>query len=129
HDPHDATSLTDAWPSFAAAAREGATGEEPKGQKVGVVHQLDAPGFQGGVRQRFGEALKRLAEAGAEIVEVQAPHFEYAIAAYYLILPAEASSNLAKYDAVRFGLRVDPGGATVEQVTSLSREAGFGPEV
>jgi aspartyl-tRNA(Asn)/glutamyl-tRNA(Gln) amidotransferase subunit A len=130
HDPNDATSLTDAWPSFAAAAREGATGEVLKGLKVGVVHQLDGSGFQAGVRQRFGEALKRLADAGAEIVEVQAPHFEYAIAAYYLILPAEASSNLAKYDAVRFGLRVDPGkGATAEQVMAASRERGFGPEV
>jgi aspartyl-tRNA(Asn)/glutamyl-tRNA(Gln) amidotransferase subunit A len=130
HDPHDATSLTDAWPSFADAAREGATGDVLKGLRVGVVHQLDAPGFQPGVRQRFGEALKRMAEAGAEIVEVQAPNFEYAIAAYYLILPAEASSNLAKYDAVRFGLRVDPGnGATAEQVMAVTRERGFGPEV
>src|SRR3954447_9164285 len=130
HDPQDATSLTDSWPSFADAAREGATGDVLKGLKVGVVHQLDAPGFQAGVRQRFGEALKRLAAAGAEIVEVQAPHFEYAIAAYYLILPAEASSNLAKYDSVRFGLRVDPGnGATAEQVRAKTRERVFGPEV
>ena len=130
HDPHDATSLTDAWPSFAAAAREGASGEVLRGLRVGVVHQLDVPGFQGGVRQRFGEALKRMAEAGAEIVEVQAPHFEYAIAAYYLILPAEASSNLAKYDAVRFGLRVAPeAGSTAEQVMAITRERGFGPEV
>jgi aspartyl-tRNA(Asn)/glutamyl-tRNA(Gln) amidotransferase subunit A len=70
-----------------------------------------------------------MAEAGAEIVEVQAPHFEYAVSAYYLILPAEASSNLAKYDAIRYGLRVDPGNSTTEQVMALSREAGFGPEV
>ncbi len=129
HDPNDATSLEEVWPSFAAAAREGAATGSLKGLTVGVVHQLDGAGFQAGVRQRFGEALKRMAEAGAEIVEVQAPHFEYALAAYYLILPAEASSNLAKYDGVRFGLRVDPGGATVEQMTALSREAGFGPEV
>ncbi len=129
HDPNDATSLDETWPSFADAAREGAASGSLAGLKVGVVHQLDGSGFQAGVRQRFGEALKRMAEAGAEIVEVQAPHFEYALAAYYLILPAEASSNLAKYDAVRFGLRVDPGGSTVEQVTALSREAGFGAEV
>jgi aspartyl-tRNA(Asn)/glutamyl-tRNA(Gln) amidotransferase subunit A len=129
HDPHDATSLTDEWPSMAAAARRGKAEGSLAGVRVGVVHQLDGSGFQGGVRQRFGEALKRMAEAGAEIVEVQAPHFEYAISAYYLILPAEASSNLAKYDSVRFGLRVDPGRSTTEQVMALSREAGFGPEV
>ena len=129
HDPNDSTSLEDLWPSFAAAAREGAASGSLDGLKVGVVHELDGSGFQAGVRQRFGEALKRMAEAGAEIVEVQAPHFEYALAAYYLILPAEASSNLAKFDAVRFGLRVDPGNSTIEQVTALSREAGFGPEV
>ena len=129
HDPHDATSLDELWPSFADAAREGAATGSLDGLRVGVVHQLNGSGFQPGVRQRFGEALKRMAQAGAEIVEVEAPHFEYAIAAYYLIMPAEASSNLARFDAVRYGLRVDPGGATIEQVTALSREAGFGPEV
>ena len=129
HDPHDATSLPEEWPSMAAAARRGKAEGSLAGVRVGVVHQLDGSGFQAGVRQRFGEALKRMAEAGAEIVEVQAPHFEYAISAYYLILPAEASSNLAKYDSVRFGRRVDPGGATTEQMMALSREAGFGPEV
>jgi aspartyl-tRNA(Asn)/glutamyl-tRNA(Gln) amidotransferase subunit A len=97
--------------------------------RVGVVRQLNGEGFQAGVRQRFAEALERMAAAGAEIVEVEAPHFEYAISAYYLILPAEASSNLAKYDSVRFGLRVDPGRSTTEQVMALTRERGFGPEV
>jgi aspartyl-tRNA(Asn)/glutamyl-tRNA(Gln) amidotransferase subunit A len=65
---------------------------------------------------------------GAEIVEVSAPHFEYGVAAYYLILPAEASSNLAKFDSVRFGMRVASGG-TVEDVMAATREAGFGEEV
>ena len=97
--------------------------------RVGVVRELNGDGFQAGVRQRFAEALDAMARAGAEVVEVEAPHFEYAISAYYLILPAEASSNLAKYDAVRFGLRIDPGGATTEQMMALTREAGFGPEV
>ncbi len=129
HDPLDATSLTDEWPSMAAAARSGREGGSLAGVRVGVVRELNGEGFQAGVRQRFAEALERMAAAGAEIVEVAAPHFEYAISAYYLILPAEASSNLAKYDAVRFGLRVDPGGSTAEQVMALSREAGFGPEV
>jgi aspartyl-tRNA(Asn)/glutamyl-tRNA(Gln) amidotransferase subunit A len=107
YDPNDATSLKDEWPSMAAAARLGASEGSLAGIRVGVVKQLNGSGFQGGVRQRFGEALTRMAEAGAEIVEVEAPHFEYAISAYYLILPAEASSNLAKYDSVRFGLRVE----------------------
>jgi aspartyl-tRNA(Asn)/glutamyl-tRNA(Gln) amidotransferase subunit A len=128
HDPRDSTSLTDVWPSFAAAAREGAAASDLRGLRVGVVKELDAPGFQTGVSQRFHEALELLSDAGAEIVEVSAPHFEYAIAAYYLILPAEASSNLAKFDSVRFGLRADVAG-TVEDVMAASREAGFGPEV
>ena len=130
HDPRDSTSLTDAWPSFSAAAREGASAGSLKGVRVGVVKELDSPGFQAGVSQRFHEALELLTAAGAEIVEVSAPHFEYAVAAYYVILPAEASSNLAKFDSVRFGLRVTPpGGGTVEEVMAASREAGFGPEV
>jgi aspartyl-tRNA(Asn)/glutamyl-tRNA(Gln) amidotransferase subunit A len=130
HDPRDSTSLTDAWPSFAAAARAGAAQESLAGLRIGVVKELDAPGFQAGVSQRFHETLSILEGAGAEIVEVSAPNFEYAVAAYYLILPAEASSNLAKFDSVRFGLRVNPvGGGTVEDVMSATREAGFGPEV
>ncbi len=130
YDPHDATSLTDTWPSFAEAARAGRNGESLKGLRVGVVAELNGEGFQAGVRQRFDEAVALLAKAGAEIVEVAAPSFEYAISAYYLILPAEASSNLAKFDSVRFGLRVTPeGGGTVEEVMAATREAGFGPEV
>ena len=130
HDPRDSTSLTDAWPSFADAARAGQREGALKGVRVGVVEQLDGEGFQAGVTQRFREALALLEEAGAEIVEVSAPNFEHAIAAYYLILPAEASSNLAKFDSVRFGLRVTPkGGGTVEQVMAATREQGFGPEV
>jgi len=130
HDPRDSTSLTDAWPSFAASARAGARAETLAGLRVGVIKELDAPGFQSGVTQRFHEALDLLAANGADIVEVSAPNFEYAVAAYYLILPAEASSNLAKFDSVRFGLRVNPpGGGTVEDVMAATREAGFGDEV
>jgi aspartyl-tRNA(Asn)/glutamyl-tRNA(Gln) amidotransferase subunit A len=130
HDPRDSTSLTDVWPSFADAARAGAVQESLKGLRIGVVKELDAPGFQVGVSQRFHETLAILEGAGAEIVEVSAPNFEYAVAAYYLILPAEASSNLAKFDSVRFGLRVNPvGGGTVEDVMAATREQGFGPEV
>ena len=128
YDKRDSTSLKDAWPSFAAAAREGALAESLKGLRVGVVKELDAPGFQPGVSQRFHEALELLAANGAEIVEVSAPNFEYAVAAYYVILPAEASSNLAKFDSVRFGLRSKVSG-TVEDVMAATREAGFGDEV
>ncbi|MEX1079003.1 MAG: Asp-tRNA(Asn)/Glu-tRNA(Gln) amidotransferase subunit GatA [Homoserinimonas sp.] len=130
HDPRDSTSLRDAWPNFAAAAREGAASKSLAGVRVGVVKELNGDGFQAGVHSRFAESLDLMASAGADIVEVSAPSFEYAINAYYLILPAEASSNLAKFDSVRFGLRVNPvGGGTVEDVMAATREAGFGPEV
>ena len=128
YDPRDSTSLKDEWPSFAEAARSGARAESLKGLRVGVVKELDSPGFQAGVSQRFHEAIELLTAAGAEIVEVSAPHFEYAVAAYYVILPAEASSNLAKFDSVRFGMRSKVSG-TVEDVMAATREAGFGPEV
>jgi aspartyl-tRNA(Asn)/glutamyl-tRNA(Gln) amidotransferase subunit A len=128
-DRHDSTSIADPWPSFADAARRGARGESLNGLRVGVVKDLDQPGFQPGVTARFHEALEMLAAEGAEIVDVSAPNFEYAVAAYYLILTAEASSNLAKFDSVRFGLRVTPAGTpTVEDVMSATREVGFGAE-
>lgn len=130
HDRHDSTSLNHAWPSMAAAARDGIDPTSLKGLRVGVVKQLQLPGMQAGVQARFEETLAMLTAQGAEIVEIDAPHFEYAVAAYYLILPSEASSNLAKYDSVRFGMRVVPeGNATIENVMSATREAGFGPEV
>nr|WP_211160488.1 Asp-tRNA(Asn)/Glu-tRNA(Gln) amidotransferase subunit GatA [Microbacterium sp. MF43] len=129
HDPHDATSLEEAWPSFADAAREGARGEVLKGLKVGVIKELPDAGFQSGVSTSFRSALAAMESQGAEIVEISAPHFEYGVAAYYLILPAEASSNLAKFDSVRFGLRVDVPGGTVEDVMAATRDQGFGDEV
>ncbi len=129
HDHHDSTSIPDAWPSFADAARRGARGDSLKGLRVGVIKELDTDGIQAGVLARFHETLRELADQGAEIVEVSTPNFEYAVAAYYLILTAEASSNLAKFDSVRFGLRVTPSGSpTVEDVMSATREAGFGDE-
>lgn len=130
YDKRDSTSLKDEWPSFAEAARSGAASGSLAGVRVGVVKELGGEGFQAGVSERFAEALALMERAGAEIIEVSAPSFKYAIAAYYLILPAEASSNLAKFDSVRFGLRVNPpGGGTVEDVMAATREAGFGPEV
>ena len=130
HDHRDSTSLTDVWPSFAEAARDGARGDVLTGLRVGVVRELPDSGFQAGVSASFRASLALLEANGAEIVEISAPHFEYGVAAYYLILPAEASSNLAKFDSVRFGMRVTPhANATVEDVMAATREAGFGDEV
>lgn len=131
HDPRDSTSIPDSWPSFEEAAREGAQEGSVRGLKIGVVSELsrEDQGFQPGVLQRFQESLALLEAQGAELVEVSAPSFEYAISAYYLILPAEASSNLAKFDSVRFGMRAAVAGGTVEDVMAATREAGFGDEV
>ena len=130
HDRHDSTSLPDAVPALVEAARTGASGDLT-GVRVGVVHELNGDGYQPGVRARFEEALDLLRGAGADVVEVSCPHFTYALAAYYLILPAEASSNLAKFDGMRFGLRVEPtdGPVTAERVMGATRGAGFGDEV
>jgi aspartyl-tRNA(Asn)/glutamyl-tRNA(Gln) amidotransferase subunit A len=126
HDPHDSTSLPESLGSMAKAVREA----DPKGLRIGIVKQLSAEGFQPGVKALFDDTIAKLQAQGAEIVEVDCPSFEYAIAAYYLILPAEASSNLARFDSVRFGLRVAPEGTpTIERVMAATREAGFGPEV
>lgn len=126
HDKHDSTSL----PQSLGSMTEATKAKDIKGLRVGVIKQLQGEGFQPGVIERFNESLEALKSAGAEIVEVDCPSFEFAIAAYYLILPAEASSNLAKFDSVRFGLRVTPeGNPTIERVMAATREAGFGPEV
>jgi aspartyl-tRNA(Asn)/glutamyl-tRNA(Gln) amidotransferase subunit A len=82
------------------------------------------------VQERFDEAVALLTELGATVTEVSCPHFAYALPAYYLIAPSEASSNLARFDSVRYGLRVgDDGDRSLEEVMSLTRDAGFGPEV
>jgi aspartyl-tRNA(Asn)/glutamyl-tRNA(Gln) amidotransferase subunit A len=131
HDPFDSTSLPDLWPSMTDAARAGLVDGSLRGIRVGVIKELSGEGFQAGVQERFDESLALLEQAGAEIIEVSAPSFEYAVAAYYLILPAEASSNLARFDSVRYGLRVDPKDppVTAERVMAATRDAGFGPEV
>ena len=131
HDPRDSTSLTDPVGDLVGAARRGAAGEGLAGLRVGVVRELDGEGYAPGVRARFAEAVQLLADSGAEVVDVSCPHFGSALAAYYLILPSEASSNLARFDAMRYGLRVgdDDPLATAEQVMTATREAGFGDEV
>ena len=126
HDPRDSTSIPDPMPDVVAAAERA----DVRGMRIGLVRELTGEGYQAGVEQRFREAVEILEHLGAEVVEVSCPHFEYALGAYYLILPSECSSNLARFDGMRYGLRVgDDGNASVEDVMSLTREAGFGPEV
>ena len=126
HDPKDATSINAAFPDVVAAARKC----DVKGMKIGVIKQLQGEGYQSGVQARFDESLQVLASLGAQIVEVDCPSFEYALAAYYLIAPSECSSNLARFDAMRYGLRVgDSDGASAESVMNTTRNAGFGYEV
>jgi aspartyl-tRNA(Asn)/glutamyl-tRNA(Gln) amidotransferase subunit A len=132
HDPMDSTSLTDPTPDVVAAARHG----DVAGMRIGVVRELhgtaDSGGYQAGVLRRFDEAVEALVDAGAKVVEVSCPSFTAALGAYYLSLPSEASSNLAKFDAMRYGLRVYPDGVddpTAEQVMAATRAAGFGDEV
>ena len=128
HDPLDSTSIDAPAPPVVEAARHG----DVKGMRIGVVKELGGEGYQPGVRARFDESVKLLVDAGAEVVEVSCPSFDYALAAYYLILPSEASSNLAKFDAMRYGLRVLPEGVddpSAEQVMAATRDAGFGDEV
>ncbi|MCU1531733.1 MAG: aspartyl/glutamyl-tRNA amidotransferase subunit, partial [Arthrobacter sp.] len=104
HDPRDSTSLQDPMEDLVAAARTG----NVDGMKIGIIRELHGEGYQAGVENRFNESLELLKRAGAEIVEVSCPNFKYALGAYYLIMPSEASSNLAKFDGVRYGLRVLP---------------------
>ncbi|HVU91196.1 MAG TPA: Asp-tRNA(Asn)/Glu-tRNA(Gln) amidotransferase subunit GatA [Jatrophihabitans sp.] len=130
HDPCDSTSIGAPVPPVVAAAREGAASGSLAGVRVGVVRELGGEGYQPGVLAAFEAAVGTLRGLGAEVVEVSCPSFDYALAAYYLIAPSECSSNLARFDAVRYGLRVgDDGANSLEDVMSLTREAGFGAEV
>jgi aspartyl-tRNA(Asn)/glutamyl-tRNA(Gln) amidotransferase subunit A len=126
YDKKDSTSINAPVPAVVAAAKK----LDVKGLKIGVVKELSGDGYQSGVKSRFDEALQELVSAGAEIVEVSCPNFEYALAAYYLIAPSEASSNLARFDSMRYGIRVgDDGNAGAEEVMRMTREVGFGKEV
>ncbi|WP_405139344.1 Asp-tRNA(Asn)/Glu-tRNA(Gln) amidotransferase subunit GatA [Nocardia sp. NBC_01388] len=129
YDPRDSTSRNVPVPPVVAAAREGAKGDLT-GVKVGVVRELHSDSYQPGVINSFDAAVAQLKELGAEVLEVSCPNFVHALAAYYLILPSEVSSNLARFDSMRYGVRVgDDGSHSADQVMSLSRAAGFGPEV
>ena len=131
HDRRDSTSIPEGPRPMAAAAREGLK-RDLKGLKVGLVKELSGEGFQPGVEARFNEAVKVLESMGAEVTEVSCPHFPYALGAYYIIMPSEVSSNLARYDGMRYGLRVMPSDdvpQTAANMMAYTREAGFGDEV
>jgi aspartyl-tRNA(Asn)/glutamyl-tRNA(Gln) amidotransferase subunit A len=129
HDPMDSTSIPQPVPDVVGAARLGATGDLT-GVRIGLVREFSGEGAEPGVMAAFREAVDALAKLGADVVELSCPHFAYALPAYYLIAPSECSSNLARFDGVRYGLRIgDDGKRSLEEVMSLTREAGFGPEV
>jgi aspartyl-tRNA(Asn)/glutamyl-tRNA(Gln) amidotransferase subunit A len=123
HDPMDSTSIDAPVPPVVAAARQA----DVAGMRVGVVTDLSGEGYQPGVLSRFTEAVELLEALGAKVTEVSCPHFKYALPAYYLIAPSECSSNLARFDGMRYGLRVGSGSA--EEVMAATRAAGFGAEV
>ena len=126
HDPRDATSVDAPVPPVVAAARQA----DVSGLTIGVVPELSGEGYQSGVLARFTEAVELLESLGAKVVEVSCPHFSYALPAYYLIAPSECSSNLARFDAMRYGLRAgDDGTRSADEVMSLTRARGFGAEV
>lgn len=127
YDPMDSTSINAPVPPVVEAAKSG----DIKGMKLGVITELaGGEGFEPGVEQAFNEAVELLREQGAEIVEISCPHFPYALGAYYVIMPSEVSSNLARFDAMRYGLRVgDDGSRSADEVMKATRSAGFGEEV
>jgi aspartyl-tRNA(Asn)/glutamyl-tRNA(Gln) amidotransferase subunit A len=122
HDPMDSTSVSAPVPPVVEAARHG----DVAGLRIGIVSEFAGDGYQSGVMTRFSEAVEVLESLGAKVTEISCPHFKYALPAYYLIAPSEVSSNLARFDGMRYGLRVGRGSA--EEVMATSREAGFGAE-
>ncbi|WP_459611385.1 Asp-tRNA(Asn)/Glu-tRNA(Gln) amidotransferase subunit GatA [Corynebacterium urogenitale] len=130
HDANDSTSSSRPVADVISAAKAGATGDL-SGVKLGVVKQFERPeALQPGVLETYHANLEQLKSQGAELVEVDCPNFDHAMNAYYLILPCEVSSNLARFDGMRYGQRKgDDGTHSADEVMSLTREAGFGPEV
>jgi aspartyl-tRNA(Asn)/glutamyl-tRNA(Gln) amidotransferase subunit A len=121
HDPHDSTSANVEVPDYLANLEDGVSG-----LRVGVVTELMDERIDAGVREVTARAAQGLEDAGAEVGEVNLPHAYYALEAYYIIAPAEVSSNLARFDGVRYGLRVPADG--VHEMYRRTREAGFGAE-
>ncbi|MDO5701178.1 MAG: Asp-tRNA(Asn)/Glu-tRNA(Gln) amidotransferase subunit GatA [Bowdeniella nasicola] len=130
HDPHDSTSLDEPVPDLEAAVAQGAKADLA-GVRIGVVKQLQGEGYQKDVLEAFNATVEALRGAGADVITVDCPNFDYALSAYYLIMPAEVSSNLARFDGMRYGIRVEPdeGPVTAERVMAATRGAGFGDEV
>jgi aspartyl-tRNA(Asn)/glutamyl-tRNA(Gln) amidotransferase subunit A len=122
HDPLDATSWRGDYPDPTAALESGVNG-----MRIGVIRELDGEGYEPEVTHASLRTLDALSDAGAEIVEVSIPTCDVALSTYYLIAPAEASANLARFDGIRYGLRVP--GATTEEMMAKTRGEGFGPEV
>ena len=125
YDARDSACIDRPVPDLVGAARAA----DLAGLRVGVVAEFQGDGYEPGVLDRFREAVDVLRSAGAEVVEVSCPAFAYALPAYYLIQPAELSSNLARFDGMRYGLRAgDDGTRSAEEVMNLTREDGFGRE-
>jgi aspartyl-tRNA(Asn)/glutamyl-tRNA(Gln) amidotransferase subunit A len=123
HDPLDSTSAADAVPDFAAALER-----DPQGLRIGVPWKSLAEGVEPETLARFREALQALEDTGASVVEVSLPHLPHAVATYYIVATAEASSNLARYDGVRYGRRAS-GATDLGAMYGRSRDEGFGAEV
>jgi aspartyl-tRNA(Asn)/glutamyl-tRNA(Gln) amidotransferase subunit A len=122
HDPLDATSYPGDYPRPSAELDAGV-----EGLKIGVVREFAGEGYETAVEESMATMLDRLADAGAEVMEVSLPTVDIALSAYYLVAPAEASANLARFDGIRYGHRAD--GATTEELMARTRAEGFGPEV
>jgi aspartyl-tRNA(Asn)/glutamyl-tRNA(Gln) amidotransferase subunit A len=122
HDPKDSTSADLPVPDFAAACARGVNG-----LRIGVPREYRVDGMPAEIEAVWQQGLSWLREAGAEVVDISLPHTKYALPTYYIIAPAEASSNLARYDGVRFGLRAD--GEDLRGLYERTRAAGFGAEV
>ncbi len=124
HDPRDSTSADRPVPDFAAACERSV-----KGLRIGVPREYHIDGMPAEIEKLWRQGLEWLRDAGAEIVEISLPHAEYALPTYYIVAPAEASSNLARYDGVRFGMRVAEKNSDLRDLYERTRAAGFGPEV
>ena len=123
-DPKDSTSLDLPVPEWEAGLNPSMAGK-----RVGIPREYRLDGMDPDVAKSWDDGIAWLKDAGAEIVEVSLPHTKYALPTYYIIAPAEASSNLARYDGVRYGLRDLPDGAGLQDMYAATRAAGFGPEV
>jgi aspartyl-tRNA(Asn)/glutamyl-tRNA(Gln) amidotransferase subunit A len=122
HDPMDSTSINQEVPNYLSVLGQGV-----EGLRIGIVTEMMGDGISPLTKQRVREAAEVLTNNGAKVEEVNVPSTQYGISAYYVIAPAEASSNLARFDGVRFGLRKD--GEDIAQMYSRTRAEGFGPEV